>query len=201
MPYFFLSPRLLFFLFLWFPSFSLSLSLSLSFPFLSIFTSCFGVRSPTCTSRIPVLGAALLWAYFVVFFFLVFCFRVLSGLFLFFFPGTCFGAAPWEARCCFEQCRIRSHKGFFVQRIKMARRELASKGKSSPKKNGSTHVSPMKKNWITNTKVFPQRFLEPKEHQCQGKLEKKFSQKYHHRFLNSLHIYRPNVKPHRRKVS
>lgn len=55
----------------------------------------------------------------------IFEFHMLWGPFWFsFFPGTRFGAAPWEARCCFEQCRIRSRKGcfFFCGRIEMERR-------------------------------------------------------------------------------
>lgn len=67
----------------------------------------------------------------------IFEFHMLSGPFWFsFFPGTRFGAAPWEARCCFEQCRIRSRKGCFVffAEDRDGKAELALRGgkKSSP---------------------------------------------------------------------
>lgn len=74
--------------------------------------------------------------------FWAFLFHMLSGLFLF-FPGTRFGAAPWEARCCFEQCRIRSHKGCLCGGSRWQGR-AGTEGKIQPQKTKSTRVSPMK---------------------------------------------------------
>lgn len=97
----------------------------------------------------------------------IFEFHMLSGPFWFsFFPGTRFGAAPWEARCCFEQCRIRSRKGcfFFCGRIEMERRSWHWGGGNPAPQTGQTRASPMK-------------VLEPRERQCHRKLKKRNSGK------------------------
>lgn len=52
---------------------------------------------------------------------------------LLFFPGTRIGAAPWEARCCLERCRIRSHEGCLCGGSRWQSR-AGNEWKSSPEK-------------------------------------------------------------------
>lgn len=84
----------------------------LSFHFIShVFHSC----NYTVPPEIPLLPSTTVQGIFVphaVRIVPVFCV-------FFFFPWTHFGPAPWEARCCFEERRIRSRKRLFVRRIKM----------------------------------------------------------------------------------
>lgn len=113
----------------------------------------------------------------------IFEFHMLSG----FFPGTRFGAAPWEARCCFEQCRIRSRKGCLCGGSRWKGR-AGTEGEKSSHTNRTNPCFSHEDSWITNTTNSEGFRAQGTSMPQQFKKKKKFRQKHHHSFLN---IYLP----------